>query len=84
MKESVDFYNDAYLIGGNRGEYFLSPEKCVYYPTWSKVLELLDKEETFCDFGCGPGQLIELAIDKGYSPRYGIDFSEVAIKQAKS
>ena len=80
---TVDFYNEAYSVGGTSGIYFLDPEKSVYYTTWLKILENVNINDRICDLGCGPGQFIELALRLGYTTVLGVDFSKVALNIAK-
>ncbi len=82
MKKEFEasWYNDRYKVGGHKQEYFKSPEKCVYYPIWDKLIKLLGKEDVILEVGCGAGQLARLIQDKGFNYTKGFDFSEEAIK----
>ena len=83
--ESTDseFYDEIFKRGGWNKEFLKSPEKCIYYPVWIKVLEFLTKDDIILELGCGAGQFANLVLKKKLNYIKGIDFSEEAIKLAK-
>lgn len=83
MEQNKDYYNKVYKTGGSGKEYFKEPEDCIYYPIWKDILTKLNNTEQILDLGCGIGQLAKLLIKNGKNYRFGIDFSEEAILQAK-
>ena len=82
-KYTSDFYDSIFKRGGWNKEYFKIPEKCIYYPVWSKVLTHLNVNDRILELGCGAGQFAYLVFKKGFNYLKGIDFSLEAIKLAK-
>jgi len=83
-EHSAQSYDEIYAKGGYDKTYFLDPEDCSYCATWKTVLNKINKKHRIGDFGCGPGQFIELAVRAGYEVSFGIDFSKVALKMASN
>lgn len=80
---AASWYDERYKVGGHKQEYFKQPEKSIYYPVWSKILDLLDRGDIILEVGCGPGQLAKLILDEGYNYVKGFDFSKEAIGLCK-
>jgi len=55
-----------------------------YIKLWNKVASYVNDEDTVCDVGCGPGQFMELLLDKEVKAYTGIDISPVAVSKACS
>ena len=84
-KESY-FYDDVYEKGGSNKTYFKPAEKIgAYYPTWKYAYEYIKKNNinSVVDIGCGPGHFASLFSENDNIKYTGIDFSKVAISQAK-
>ncbi|MFW6130073.1 MAG: class I SAM-dependent methyltransferase [Atribacterota bacterium] len=82
---NCDWYNNYYSSDiKSEGEYSLSPEKSMYYKLWVQSIKHLNEEDSIAEFGCGVGQFAKLLNKSGNSEYiYGVDFSGVAINQAK-
>lgn len=83
--EASAAYSDA--IYAKRPERYGGVLSSPYIPVWSTVAQRLStsKAAAVVDLGCGPGQFAEYllrqaAVDVRYT---GIDFSEVAVRQAE-
>ena len=73
------YYSDEAL------SYYKHYSASEYYEMWKKVLALIPnvKIDIF-EIGCGPGQFAQMLCEERKEIFYtGIDFSEVAIKEAK-
>ena len=78
------WYDEQYAAQLNKGgQYSLDPVNTVYRELWQKALSWIGNNERVADYGCGVGQFAELLIKAGKRYVYGIDFSEVAISEAK-
>lgn len=84
---SADYYDSVYSgkIQPNskplayRVSYKLSP----YYSAWRIAIDQSTNNEIIGDLGCGVGQFAAMCLANGRNYRLGIDFSKVAIDQAK-
>ena len=56
--------------------------KSPYLKVWEHTASYINGVDTVCDIGCGPGQLMELLLDKDVTGYTGIDISPVAISKA--
>lgn len=56
--------------------------KSPYLKVWEKVASFISPGEYVVDIGCGPGQVMELMLDRGVGRYAGIDLSPVAISEA--
>jgi len=54
-----------------------------YHPLWDTILNWITPQEGIADLGCGPGAFAERAKKAGKRYIVGVDYSEVAIRQAK-
>lgn len=61
--------------------YHRSPETAPWAPVWLWCAAQVAPYERVLELGCGPGHLASLLPDWGY---FGIDFSPVAIEQARA
>lgn len=85
MRESIppEKYGKHYFEVLNRGyQQFSSGSR--FHAVYYQALELVDWEEkeTVLDVGCGRGEIVYLCAQKGLKS-VGIDFSDIAIKEAK-
>ena len=78
-----EWFNDAYK---NTREYQVHYTESYYYFLWTVLLDRIKraKVKSIIDLGCGPGQFASLLFDNGIESYLGVDFSEEAIKLAKS
>lgn len=83
MEKNSNFYNEVYLKGGSKQEYFKEPKDCIYYPIWNHICFGLNNVDKILELGCGVGQLAKLFINYNKNYIRGIDFSKIAIKKAK-
>lgn len=65
--------------------YYKHYSESPYFELWKKVVALIpDIEIDIFEIGCGPGQFAQMLCEEREKVFYtGIDFSEIAIKQAK-
>jgi len=79
---SSDEYDEIF---GRSRRYRLSPERTPWYRLWQWVLEQAG-DAPIIDFGCGPGHLAMMHQQQWDAPGayLGIDFSSVAIEQARA
>lgn len=56
--------------------------KSPYLKIWEHAASYINGVDMVCDIGCGPGQLMELLLDKDVTGYTGIDISPVAISKA--
>jgi SAM-dependent methyltransferase len=54
-----------------------------YFVIWENIMSKLNKTDRLLDLGCGPGHLANMLYDNEFKEYTGIDFSRVAIAQAK-
>jgi SAM-dependent methyltransferase len=54
-----------------------------YFVIWKNIMSKLNKTDRLLDLGCGPGHLANMLYDNEFKEYTGIDFSRVAIAQAK-
>jgi 2-polyprenyl-3-methyl-5-hydroxy-6-metoxy-1,4-benzoquinol methylase len=66
-----------------QGEYAKRPEDCMYKDLWLAALKWINKGKRIYDFGCGPGQFVQLALEKGHRVVRACDCSSTAIALAK-
>ncbi|MFP3886606.1 methyltransferase domain-containing protein [Priestia filamentosa] len=83
-KDSL-FYDDVYKQGGHNQMYHKHYKQSIYYPIWTKTIDLLDETANaeIIDIGCGVGQFANLLFDHGFLQYKGLDFSTEAIAVAK-
>jgi len=78
------WYDRFYLEDlASGGDCTVAASASVYAPAWSTVLSRIELVERIADFGCGVGQLAELAAARGYDYKLGVDFSQVAVEAAR-
>lgn len=83
-EQTAEWYDKLYQISiARKKSYSVNPEESHYYPLWMAVLSLINQDEWIADFGCGVGQFAQLAIGQGKGYLFGVDFSQVAIEEAK-
>ena len=77
------WFNNAFK---NTPEYQVHYTESSYYFLWSVLLDRIKRGnvKSIIDLGCGPGQFASLLFDNEIERYLGIDFSEEAIKLAKS
>ena len=80
-EEELQYYNKTYATSS---EYRKEPEQSRYYPVWKTILNMLSKEETIIEVGCGSGQLAKLLIKNGFNYCFGFDYSHEAIEIART
>ena len=83
---NIDFEKEAYdEIYLNSKIYNKHYTDIRYFLVWEYVMKILsvDKSSKILDLGCGPGHLAEMLHDKEFKSYTGIDFSKVAIEQAR-
>jgi 2-polyprenyl-3-methyl-5-hydroxy-6-metoxy-1,4-benzoquinol methylase len=85
MGEARDrhYYDRIY---GSSETYAQSHVKAPWAPLWQFVAKHVHPEDTVLDLGCGPGHLAATLVDAGLRPinYVGVDFSEIAIAQART
>jgi len=77
------FYDNIYL---ESEKYKVVSSESIYLPVWKLVVDYIEREnaKSVLDIGCGPGQFAEYLLNRIPKINYtGIDFSEIAINQAK-
>jgi 2-polyprenyl-3-methyl-5-hydroxy-6-metoxy-1,4-benzoquinol methylase len=77
------FYDNIYA---KSKKYKLDSNESIYLPVWKSVVDHIESldAKSVLDIGCGPGQFAEYLFSRMPEIIYtGIDFSEVAINQAK-
>lgn len=81
--KNSDWFNNAFK---NTLEYQVHYTESYYYFLWTVLLDRIKrtKVKSIIDLGCGPGQFASLLFDNGIERYLGIDFSDEAIKLAKS
>jgi 2-polyprenyl-3-methyl-5-hydroxy-6-metoxy-1,4-benzoquinol methylase len=80
---SSEYYDDIYAFSP---KYKLTAVESPYLPVWAGVVGMIKQKGFQCilDLGCGPGQFAAYLIDQFPEIQYtGIDFSSVAIEEAK-
>ena len=84
-EESSEFYDTHYTIDQSNSDATYSRQPCEtsYYPSWKQVLVWIKDDERIADFGCGPGQFAQLALETGKRYVLGVDFSRVAVEWAQ-
>lgn len=75
------FYRRCLAAGANA--YAKPAAASLYAPMWLQAIEWIAQDEGVCDLGCGVGQFAELAVAAGRRYVCGVDFSEVAIAEAR-
>ncbi len=78
-------YNAGYRKGGYNGMYLRHYTKTSYFRAWSHIIDSgwLHPKDKILELGCGPGQFAHMLKDRGFKNYTGIDFSRVAINQAR-
>lgn len=82
LEVSKFFYDTIYA---DSEKYKMLSENSLYIPVWKLIVEIIKftKIKSILDIGCGPGQFAEFLLEETSNVSYeGIDFSEIAIKQA--
>jgi SAM-dependent methyltransferase len=83
-EEDSPYYDKVYADSlGKNGEYAKLPKDCVYAKLWERTLHHICVTERIFDLGCGVGQFENLALEYGDKIVRAIDFSKVAIDNAK-
>ncbi|MFT6827464.1 MAG: 2-polyprenyl-3-methyl-5-hydroxy-6-metoxy-1,4-benzoquinol methylase [Bacteroidia bacterium] len=83
-QKGSSYYDEAFR---NRNIFNVSYKDSPYWVHWTQVIQFLGHKNTsasILDVGCGPGQLAEYLFDLGFQNYTGFDFSEEAIKRARS
>jgi 2-polyprenyl-3-methyl-5-hydroxy-6-metoxy-1,4-benzoquinol methylase len=86
-EKNAEFYDRVY-DGSSYGktDYDEHYTESRYYPLWTIIVDRLLKQgnnTSILDIGCGPGQFASFLRDKGFVNYLGVDFSPVAIAQAR-
>jgi 2-polyprenyl-3-methyl-5-hydroxy-6-metoxy-1,4-benzoquinol methylase len=86
-EQSAEFYDGVYSgklkTNSTPLAYRVSYKLSTYYTAWKIAIGQTTKEQLIGDLGCGVGQFAAMCVANGRNYRLGIDFSEVAIQQAK-
>jgi len=77
---SKEAYDECYLTSEKYKQHY---KDVIYFEVWNCVLNKFKKTDKILELGCGPGHLANMFHDNGYETYIGIDFSKVAIEQAK-
>jgi len=83
MVASAEYYDNIFSASK---KYQIHGSECTYVPAWDGIQSILKKRKAtrILDLGCGPGQFAEYIAETGFDFEYvGIDFSSVAISQAR-
>jgi ubiquinone/menaquinone biosynthesis C-methylase UbiE len=80
-ERSAEWYDQNYI----NSNYNLPLEDCGYRGLYESVIDLmpLNKGVKILELGCGTGRLAKLLYDNGYKNYKGVDFSRVAIENAR-
>ena len=84
MVASAEYYDKVYSASE---KYQTHGSDSVYKSAWEYILSILNEREvtSILDLGCGPGQFAEFLVEANMDVSYvGLDFSSVAIQQAKN
>jgi len=75
------WYDTVYM----KSAYSKPVEECGYYVLYKQVVKLLPKDvdTQIFELGCGTGRLAKVICSKKYTNYLGVDFSGVAIKEAR-
>lgn len=86
-EQSAEYYDSIYSgkIKANKSPlaYRVSFKLSTYYAAWKIAIGETKKGQKIGDLGCGVGQFAAMCLANERDYRLGIDFSEVAIQQAK-
>lgn len=86
-EQSAEFYDGVYSgklkPNSTPLAYRVSYKLSTYYSAWKIAIGETKKGEKIGDLGCGVGQFAAMCLANNRDYRLGIDFSEVAIQQAK-
>lgn len=86
-EQSAEFYDGVYSgklkTNSNPLAYRVSFKLSTYYSAWKIAIGQTKKGQLIGDLGCGVGQFAAMCLANNRDYRLGIDFSEVAIQQAK-
>jgi len=84
---SADYYDGVYSgklkTNSSPLAYRVSFKLSTYYSAWKIAIGQTKKGQLIGDLGCGVGQFAAMCLANNRDYRLGIDFSEVAINQAK-
>ncbi len=75
-EQTVEYYDEIY----GRGPY----DEVRYHRLWDLVYEWAGDPNVVCDFGCGTGGMLDRWTEPRPMNMYGLDFSQEALKQARS
>jgi len=83
MEQTCKEYNEIYRDTKRYKDHY---SKSIYYPLWRKIVHILKNlnDPHILEIGCGTGQLAHYLYDEKLRNYQGFDFSEEAIKIAKS
>lgn len=76
----AEYYDEIYK---ESEEYKKPYTQSLYYELWMSAMNRFKVTDRILDIGCGPGQFAEMLYRNGIRNYTGIDFSSVAIKQAR-
>lgn len=79
MKDK-EYYNKIYDTSEKYKQHYAD---IFYYPLYQSVLTKINKHDRILELGCGSGHLAHLLKDNDYFNYVGLDFSNIAIAQAK-
>jgi SAM-dependent methyltransferase len=86
-EQPAEYYDGVYSgkIKANKSPlaYRVNFKLSTYYAAWKIAIGQSNKLQKIADLGCGVGQFAAMCLANGRDYRLGIDFSEVAIQQAK-
>jgi SAM-dependent methyltransferase len=81
IERPKEYYDEIYKTSD---KYKCAIDKSEYFALWKKVFQWMPIQDTkIIELGCGVGQFAQLLKDNGYENYEGLDFSPIAIIQAK-
>lgn len=86
-EQPAEYYDGVYSgklkLNSTPLAYRVSYKLSTYYSAWKIAIGQTKKGQLIGDLGCGVGQFAAMCLANNRDYRLGIDFSEVAIQQAK-
>lgn len=81
--QSPESYDSVF--GRSSSRYNIHYSESPYFELWKMAIGLIgDKNAHLLEIGCGTGQFAHMLYDAGYRNYFGFDWSEVAVRMAKS
>lgn len=79
IEKTKEYYDNIYF---KSDKYKQDYSDIVYLPIYVKVLKKINRKDKILELGCGAGHLAHMLKDFEYNNYIGIDYSQVAIRQA--